>query len=177
MRLFIALELPVDVRAELASWAAQAAPPDVRRVPADNLHVTLAFLGTRSGDEAAAARALLPVVARPLEELRTAGTLWLPARRPAVLSLALEAGDRLAGLHEDLVAALVSAIGFVPERRRFRPHVTLGRVARGARIDTRRTLEPSAPQLRFHARGLVLYRSRTSSDGALYERLGGAELR
>ena len=177
MRLFIALDLPAATRAELAAWADRAAPPAVRRVPAENLHVTLAFLGSRSGDEAAAARALLPALARPLGELRVTGALWLPPRRPGVLSVALAADETLAALHDELVAALAEAIGFVPERRRFRPHVTVGRVARDARIDTRPALQPPAPQLTFPARAVVLYRSRTSPQGARYERLGGADLR
>jgi len=177
MRLFIALDLPASAREELSAWAAQAAPPEVRRVPAENLHVTLAFLGSRSGDEAAAARGLLPALARPLGELRTAAALWLPPRRPGVLSVALVADASLAALHGELVAALADAIGFAPERRGFRPHVTVGRVARDVRIDTRHALAPPAPQLSFPARSLVLYRSRTAPDGARYERLGGAELR
>ncbi len=177
MRLFIALDLPAAVRAELSEWTERAAPPAVRRVPAENLHVTLAFLGTRGGGEAAAVRALLPALARPLDELSTAGALWLPPRRPGVLSVALEAGAALAALQAELVAALAAAIGFAPEQRRFRPHVTVGRVARGTRIDTREALDPPAPQRRFRAQSMVLYRSRTTPEGARYERLGGVELR
>ena len=176
MRLFIALDLPPEVRMALSAWAAQAAPPEVRRVPADNLHITLAFLGARSGAESTAAGALLPALARPLEDLRTAGAMWLPPRRPGVLSVALESGDALAALHAELVEALVAAIGFAPERRRFRPHVTVGRVARGTRIDMRHALAPSAPVLRFGPRSLTLYRSRTSPEGARYERLTGVDL-
>lgn len=177
MRLFIALDLPADVRAQLFAWTGQAAPPEVRRVPAENLHVTLAFLGARSDGEAAAARAVLPALARPLEELRTAGALWLPLRRPGVLSVALETGAALGALQAELVAALAAAIGFAPEGRGFRPHVTVGRVRRGARIDTREALDPPVPQLRFGARSMILYRSRTTPEGARYERLGGVELR
>ncbi|MBW3608095.1 MAG: RNA 2',3'-cyclic phosphodiesterase [Actinobacteria bacterium] len=177
MRLFIALDLPVDVRTALAVWAARAAPPEVRRVPAENLHVTLAFLGTRTSDEAAVAGALLPALARPLEEVRTAGALWLPPRRPGVLSVALESGPALADVQAQLVAALASAILFEPERRRFRPHVTVGRVPRGTRIDTRRELDPPAPALSFQAPAIALYRSHTAPDRARYDRLTGVELR
>ena len=177
MRLFVALDLPADVRAALSAWADEAAPPAVRRVPAANLHVTLAFLGSRSSEEAAAAGALLSALARPLEELCTAGALWLPPRRPGVLTVALGSDEALAGLQAELVAALTAAIGFQPERRRFRPHVTVGRVARGTRINTRRELAPAAPALRFRPRTLTLYRSRTGPQGARYEPLAGAELR
>lgn len=176
MRLFVALDLPGHVRSALAEWAARAAPPEARRLPAEDLHVTLAFLGTRTSDEAAAAGALLPALARPLEELRTAGALWLPPRRPRVLSVALESGAALASLQAELVAALVSAIGFAPERRRFRPHVTVARVARVTRIDSRAELDPPAPAFGFHAPALTLYRSRTSAERAHYERLSGVAL-
>ncbi|HEV2777607.1 MAG TPA: RNA 2',3'-cyclic phosphodiesterase [Solirubrobacteraceae bacterium] len=177
MRLFVALDLPMVVRAELSAWAQQAARPEVRRVPAENLHVTLAFLGARGSDEAAAVRALLPALARPLPGLCTAGALWLPPRRPGVLTVALEADETLTALQAELVAGLTSAIGFEPERRRFRAHVTVGRVARGTRIDTRVAIDPPAPTLRFQARMLTLYRSRTTPQGAHYERLSGVELR
>jgi len=176
MRLFIALDLPGDVRAALAAWVERAAPAAVRRVPVDNLHVTLAFLGERSSDDATAAAALLPGLARPLPELASAGALWLPPRRPGVLTVALEAGEALAALQADLVADLESAIGFEAERRRFRPHVTVGRVPRGTRIDTRDSLEPPAPELRFRARALTLYRSHTGRQGARYEPLSAVEL-
>ncbi|MDP1848349.1 MAG: RNA 2',3'-cyclic phosphodiesterase [Solirubrobacteraceae bacterium] len=176
MRLFIALDLPVDVRTALAAWVEQAAPAEVRRVPVDNLHVTLAFLGARNSDEAAAAGALLPALARPLPQLRSAGALWLPLRRPGVLTVALEPDAALAALQAELVAGLSSAIGFAAERRRFRPHVTVGRVARGTRIDTRSALQPPAPDLRFAAHSLTLYRSHTGPQGARYIRMGGVEL-
>jgi 2'-5' RNA ligase len=179
MRLFVALDLPADVRAGLAAWANAAAPIAVRRVPEANLHVTLAFLGSRSAQESAAVAPLLAAVAAgcPLGTLATAGALWLPSRRPGVLTVALGPDERLAVLRAALVVGLRGAIGFEPERRAFRPHVTVGRVPRGTRIDTRRALDPPAPELLFQARGLLLYRSRTSPDGARYERLGGIALR
>ena len=177
MRLFVALDLPMVVRAELSEWAQQVAPPEVRRVPAENLHVTLAFLGNRSRKEAAAVGALLPELARPLAELRVRGALWLPPRRPGVLTVALEADETLTALQAELVDRLAAAIGFAAERRRFRPHVTVGRVARGTRIDTRHALDPPAPALCFQARMLTLDRSRTTPEGARYERLTGVELR
>ena len=138
--------------------------------------VTLAFLGNRSREEATAVGTLLAQLARPLAELRVRGALWLPPRRPSVLSVALEADETLMALQAELVDGLVGAIGFAGERRRFRPHVTVGRVARGTRIDTRHALDPPAPDLRFAARGLTLYRSRTTPEGARYGRISGVEL-
>lgn len=171
MRLFVALDLPAQVRRRLAAWADAAAPPAVRRVAPDNLHVTLAFLGTRDEDEAAAAGQAIARCGRRLEALHVGQALWLPPRRPGVLTVALHPDDRLCELQADVVAALERAIGFEPEARPFRPHVTVGRVARGTRIDTRRALEPPAPSMAFEPPALTLYRSHTGAGGARYEPL------
>lgn len=171
MRLFVALELPDAARTALAAWAQAAAPPAARRVPAGDLHVTLAFLGSRSEDHARAAGELLDTVARRPGELRTAGALWLPPRRPGVLAVALRAPAALVELQLELVAALAEQIGHAPERRPFRAHATVARLRRGARVDSRRRLDPPVPELAFAPPALTLYRSRTGPDGARYEPL------
>ena len=49
--------------------------------------------------------------------------------------------------------------------------MTVGRVARGTRIDARRALDPPAPSLSFVPTALTLYRSHTGPGGARYEPL------
>lgn len=171
MRLFVALSLPAEVRTALAAWAAAVpASGAMRRVPAENLHVTLAFLGARSPGDAEAVTALLGGLARPLGPLTVDGPLWLPPRRPGVLAVALGAGPALAELHADLVEALAGAIGFEPEGRALRPHVTVARARREARLRAVE-LEPPPPAVRFEPEALVLYRSHTGAGGARYEAL------
>jgi 2'-5' RNA ligase len=176
MRLFVALDLSAPVRAALAAWADAAAPAIVRRVPADNLHLTLAFLGSRSAGEATAVGAGLAELARPLDALRATGALWLPRRRPGVLCVGLRDDGDLAALQADLTAQLQAAIGWEAERRRFRPHVTVGRVPRGTRIDTRSALTSPVPPLAAAATALTLYCSHTGPDGARYEPLASVAL-
>ena len=177
MRLFVALDLPADARAALAAWCEAAAPAGVRRVPADNLHVTLAFLGSRSQEEAAAAGALLAGVVGPLGGscgppgrcgCRRAGPACCPSR-----SLRTTRWPRCRPISSRGSSA---AIAFEPERRRFRPHVTVGRVARGTPIDARQALAPDVPPLAFAAPAVTLYRSHTGAGGARYEPLVRAEL-
>ncbi|MDX6681904.1 MAG: 2,3-cyclic 3-phosphodiesterase [Solirubrobacteraceae bacterium] len=186
LRLFVALDLPPEVRAELARWCARVAPAGVRHVPAQNLHVTLAFLGSRGEHEAAAVAGLLADVAAacPLGTLATAGALWLPPRRPGVLTVAIAASAEraqqqrdpadggLALLRTALVDALRTAIGFEPERRAFRPHVTVGRVGRGAHVAAG-ALDPP-PVLAFTPQTLTLYRSLGGPGGARYTALARA---
>lgn len=175
LRLFVALDLPADVRADLAAWCGRVAPDGVRRVPADHLHLTLAFLGSRSQDDADAVASLLPGVAAPPGSLRTAGALWLPPRRPDVLTVAIAGGDRLDALRAGLVAALREAIGFEPEARAFRPHVTVGRIPRDTRLRRPQELQVPPPTT-FAAQALTLYRSHTQRGGARYEALASVAL-
>ena len=170
MRLFVALALPAPARARLAAWAADAAPAAMRRVPAENLHVTIAFLGSRPDDDTPALARVLAEVARPVGPLAVDGALWLPPRRPGVLSVALRAGPALGELHADLVAGLGRAIGFQPERRALRPHVTVAR-ARGRERLRAVALDHEPPALEFEADALVLYRSHTGAGGSRYEPL------
>jgi 2'-5' RNA ligase len=169
MRLFVGLELPAAARTALAAWGDAAAPPSMRRTPAENLHVTLAFLGARSAQDATAVGALLAEVSRAIGQLVVDGALWLPVRRPGVLAVSLTAGPALAQLHADLVTGLEGAIGVAPERRALRPHVTVARARRGERL--RATELPPTPALQFEPSGLVLYRSHTGAGGARYEPL------
>jgi len=171
LRLFVALDVPPAVRAELAAWCDRVAPPEVRRVPVANVHLTLAFLGSRCAADADAVAALLPSVAaaHPVGSLSTSGALWLPPRRPGVLTVSLQAGDDLLTLQSALVAALAEAIRFAPEQRAFRAHITVGRVARTARLRTR-PLDPP-PGLTFCADAVTLYRSHTGPGGSRYEPL------
>jgi 2'-5' RNA ligase len=168
MRLFVGLDLPVPTRAALASWADAAAPPELRRVPAAHLHITLVFLGERTAAEAVAVGTMLK--RRRLGPLHTAGTLWLPPRRPGVLAVGLRKQPALTALQRELTAALGQAIGLAPERHPFRPHVTVARVPRGVRVDrTVRALHHPCPLFSFQAPTLTLYHSWTSEGALRYD--------
>ena len=134
LRLFVALDLPDPVRAELASYREAVADAEVwRPVDAAAFHITLAFLGHRPDEDAAAVAALLPA-GGAAPGLRLAGALLLPPRRARVLTVAVEDVDgALAPLQAAVGDRLAAAGLFVPEKRPFRPHVTLARLRSGAR--------------------------------------------
>ena len=170
LRLFVGLELPAAVCAALCAWCDRVAPAAVRRVPAENLHLTLAFLGMRPAEEVSVVGSLLAGLAaeHPPGELGTAGALWLPQRRrPGVLTVALSDEVGLVALHGAVVVGLAGAIGFEPEARPLLAHVTVGRIARGA---LRRAVElDPPPALSFRAESLTLYRSHIGAAGVRYE--------
>jgi RNA 2',3'-cyclic 3'-phosphodiesterase len=176
VRLFVALDLPGEVRASLGGWALQSVGADerLRLVAEEKLHATLVFLGERPDADAAAAAiaaALDPVPAAP--QLRTNGALWLSPRRPHVLTVALEdASEGLASIHAAVLEALVRDVGHEAERRAFRPHITVARV-RG-RLRPFEVAEP--PAVSFHPAAVTLYRSVLGRAPASYESMASVPL-
>jgi 2'-5' RNA ligase len=177
-RLFAALELPAPVRAALGEFGRVAADDDfaLRAVRDDALHVTLAFLGHRPLDDIEpASEAVRGAVDGPVPALSLGAPLWLAPRRPHVLTVEVVDGDgALFALQERLVAALADAVEYEPERRRFRPHVTVARVRHGAR--PRRGGLPDGPRAEFAGEAVVLYRSWLGGGPARYEALERAAL-
>jgi RNA 2',3'-cyclic 3'-phosphodiesterase len=175
-RLFVALEIDHDTRAELAQWRdAQAACEGLRPVPEESMHVTLCFLGWRGEDEIDRIGALVSACARRLPVLALGEGAWLPdRRRPRVLVADLvDPEGAVAELQADLSAALARAAGYEPERRRFRPHITVARVPTGWHGPA--DLDP-APARDVTPSGVTLFRSRLSRGGARYEAQMRAEL-
>lgn len=163
-RLFVALDLPEEVRRALAAWGAEAGEASggtLRAVPPQNLHLTLAFLGAREEAEVPTIGAIVAAAAGATPHLSLGAPLWLPPRRPGVLTV--EVDDHtgaLSTLHASLIADLHAGAAFMPETRPFRPHITVGRVPRGHRIRPQDTDLSSPPSATFPATALTLYRSR-----------------
>jgi RNA 2',3'-cyclic 3'-phosphodiesterase len=171
-RLFAALDLPAPARDALGAFGRAAADDDfaLRAVRDDGLHVTLAFLGHRSLDDIDPAREAVRAVAAPVPDLALGEVLWLSPRRPHVLTVeVVDPAGALVALQARVVEALAEAVGFEPERRRFRPHVTVARVRHGA-APRRRGL-PEAPSASFAGEALTLYRSWLGRGPARYEPL------
>ena len=89
LRLFVALDLPDDVRDALAALGAAADQAVWRPVAPEALHVTLAFLGSRPPEDVAA---IAPIVAaeHAAPPLALGDVLLLPPRRARVLTVALD---------------------------------------------------------------------------------------
>jgi 2'-5' RNA ligase len=193
-RLFVAVDPPLRVREELADWARRAAvemrsrggqSAGLRVLAASSLHLTLCFLGSRPVGEIDVLAAAIGDCDEHGCELSVGAPLWLPTRRPRALAVEIHDRDgELAGVHARVSTALASVSGWRPERRRFRPHITLIRIGRGAfgagrAGSTRARGEqplPATPWLSCAPEAIVLYRSWLSSDGASYEALARSEL-
>jgi 2'-5' RNA ligase len=168
LRLFCALRLPESTLDLLEEW--QAEHLRERIVPRANLHLTLAFLGSRPADElgtiaaalrAAAARAAQPVFrAVRYRETRSVGMLVLDDEDGRATQFAGDLHGRLerAGLYQS-------------EARPWLPHLTV------LRFRARPRLRPPVPDLGvFGPSDAAVYHSALSPDGAQYSVLETAPL-
>jgi len=184
MRLFLAIELSRDVLTaasaatdRLGKEVARAAPrATLRWIPAENLHITLWFLGEIRDPILDALQAAITGINVPPFELRIAGAgAFPPSGDPRVLWFGVPAGrDQLVAIYEHLRSRL-APLGFEPERRAYSPHLTVARVKDVPRTEARAVRSiladshVDAGSCRVDA--VTLFRSRTSPQGAQYERL------
>ncbi len=171
VRAFFAFEPAEAAKSALrALVAALRARPDgeaVRWARPEGYHVTLRFLGNvPAGEVPALAQAVADAVGdSPAFEVTIGAPRAFPsAREPRVVVVELAPEAPLAALAERIEAAVIGA-GIAPERRRFRAHLTLGRV-RSRRL-------PALDACPFETgpcevRDLVLFRSDLARDGSRY---------
>ncbi len=189
MRIFVA----VDPDAAVRSAAARAARAVARRldgggrepirwVAPERLHVTLRFLGEVTEADVGAVRAVLRA---PFETsaftVRVSGPgCFPPSGAPRVVWLGVgEGGDGMAAARSELDRRLAS-VGFAPETRPFRAHITLGRMKRWparSRRDVDRALLAVGPEgAGWLVDRLTLYESRRLQYGARYRVLESTPL-
>ena len=184
VRLFVALDLPGELREGIAEWGREAlADPALRPVAKESLHVTLAFLGHRDESEVEEIASIVEENAGPAPWVELLDAEQRPPRGRArmfalpVLSPGTEALQ--AGVEEGLVAGGF----FKPEKRPFWPHVTVARVrqeGRGARRPAVVSVPPGKlPKGLLEARicrRMTLYRSELKPTGARYVPVAQVEL-
>jgi 2'-5' RNA ligase len=164
LRLFCALRLPPATVDALAAWQPNVGSDRrVRAVARENLHVTLAFLGSRpSGDATSVARELrAAALAAERASFRVIG--YRETRSVGMLVLR-DDGGRAAALARDLHARLERAGVYRPEAREWLPHLTV------VRFRERPRLRPELPELGpFSPSDAALYSSVLRPTGAQYE--------
>jgi RNA 2',3'-cyclic 3'-phosphodiesterase len=181
VRLFVALDLPDDVRRALGELIARLKPicRAAKWARPEGMHVTLKFIGHAIADgdteELDAARAALAAVysSEPVA-IRYRGVGFFPdARRPRVLWCGVEASANLAQLASDIELAL-EPLGIPRESHAFVPHLTLARFKSPDGVDAlvRSTAEfaerdfGSARETEFH-----LFESKLKPGGAEYTKI------
>jgi 2'-5' RNA ligase len=186
-RLFVALDLPDEVRDGIVTWQRETlTDAALRVVRPESLHMTLVFLGYQPekaiDDVSAAALAPARGIAAPQIRLLPK-PVGKPKGRPRLFAIEAEAPDVVelqAGVSDSLEAA-----GFYkPEKRPFWPHLTVARVKpekrgskRPARLEGPPEPLPGEREQMFGSVRLRLYRSHLRPQGAEYESLAELEFK
>ncbi len=190
LRLFVAIELPDEVRRALEETMAALRPalPDgpLRWVRPEGIHVTLRFLGATPAARVDAIRAALgdAVIGVASFSLRPGGVGSFGGRRNVRVVWVGVEGDTealaaLAGRIEDAMEPL----GFARERRAFNAHLTLARVRDDASpVERERIFDALAAfsavaMPSFRAAEVSLMRSTLGPGGAKYDALARFALR
>jgi len=193
MRLFVALDIPDEIRSKIRTFleGVRGFAPEVRWVAAESLHVTLKFIGEQPDDKLAAIKQALSGVTGEGMDVNFRCTGFFPTAKSArVFWIGIEADERLARLAGAVDAAL-EPLGIERERRAFSPHLTLARAGSGRpqrmkedranpafrRLQERLAQMPSPEFGTMTAREFSLYLSTLSPKGAQYTKLERFALR
>ncbi|MDD2273011.1 MAG: RNA 2',3'-cyclic phosphodiesterase [Desulfuromonadaceae bacterium] len=168
MRLFIAIEIPDDLKKMIGRLRVEI--PGTRWVQAEQIHLTLAFLGEVDEPTFELLNEELGRVKVPEFRLCFSGVGGFPDRhRPRVLWVGLEPQPRLQALAA-MVRETVRACGIQQEERPFSPHVTLARLklphSRQADAFLDQPHKQKLPP--FLVQEFTLFQSRLTAQGAVH---------
>jgi len=147
---------------------------DIRWVPENNRHLTLAFLGDRPESDI---NSLLRVFDETYQH-RSRFQYCLPAltRFPNAAGRILALTGQPAGPLEDLCQAtrkLLDKNRIDFDQKRFRPHITLARIRKARQV---KTAFDQQTEICLDIASVVLYQSTLNSTGSIYSRLKETKL-
>ncbi|MBL8173694.1 MAG: RNA 2',3'-cyclic phosphodiesterase [Bryobacterales bacterium] len=183
MRLFVGLDLPEDVKANLGNLVQRLRPlAPLRWSAVANLHITTKFIGEWPEDR-------LPAMKQALDSIHgiapfsisIRGLGWFPnPHRPRVFWAAVRAPEALAQLAAATGEA-TSSLGVPQETRPFAPHLTLARMPDSSPdlSALRRAIASldSDDFGQYHATTFHLYLSKMGPGGSVYTKLASYSLK
>ena len=173
MRLFLAVNLPSDLRERIYADAAplRAIAPAVTWVRVEHLHMTVKFLGEVDGSRVDGLLSALRtgLAAHDPFSLGFSGLGAFPDfRRPRVVWIGVRNDRAIAAVASD-IEGICESLGFARDERAFNAHLTLGRVKRELAPGQVRALEGEATSLvgmyDVDVRSIELVKSELGSHG------------
>jgi 2'-5' RNA ligase len=138
MRAFIAVNLPDEVKKEIAEATASLKKIDsgIKWVEPQNLHLTLKFLGWVEDMRLPEVVEITGKLTSPSFKLKLAGVGCFPeGKSPRVLWVDIKEGAAELKALADRLEEDFSSAGFRAEEREFSPHLTIGRIKDKRGID------------------------------------------
>jgi len=172
MRLFIAIDLPEEVKRDLWYLALdlEHQAEQARVVPPENYHLTLLFIGeTKRVNEVRETFGLLRLPEGPVE-LVLEGIGSFKQQQARTWWVGVRVTDVLTTIYSDL-ADLYKAAGFAIEARSFKPHVTIARKVKAAQ-----PIALAAPEHSVRAKRISLMKSTPQVGRMVYTEIDSLEL-
>jgi len=178
MRLFIAIELPDNLKEEIASIQSKlkSSSADVKWVDCNNIHLTLKFLGNADCDKISKLNTLLDKTAASYKKFES-DIFRLGAfpkiEYPRVIWIGINKNCSLIEEIEDKIDEGCFRIGFKREERSFSAHLTIGRVRSGKNKQALKQslISQEISSRIFTVEKLVLFKSTLTPKGPVYTAL------
>lgn len=168
-RLFIAIDLPEEVKQKLGNLRKELAFPQAKWVKKENLHLTLKFLGQVEEEKIHLVSSGLKKALKDFScfALQTSELGAFPdPKRARVLWIDLEKGREETRNLFRLMDNQLLDLGFEKETREFEPHITLARFKKPAPL---LNLPSVGFSCYFIAREVVLFESILKPEGPVYK--------
>ena len=188
IRSFIAIELPDEIKWELGQLEARLKAGEqrwVKWVDPASIHLTLKFLGNIDIDRTVEITKAMEEAAQEVTpfqlEVKNLG-VFPNLKRVQVAWVGVNGEmDKLSRLQQRVDSNLAH-LGFPPESRPFKPHLTLARLRDQASLDERQRFGQLIADARFEAGAIKvdaisLMRSQLAREGAIHSRISSVGLR
>ena len=180
IRSFLAFELPEDIKAIVSRVSAEmkGSPLDIRWVKIDNIHLTVIFLGKISTEHAVDIGTIAGDVCNDFEpfSISLKGTgIFSSKRNPRVLWIGLDSDMKRMSHFKDTLQKNLKPFGIKAGKRKFNPHLALGRFRKGAKssvnLDALLQKHKDLTSPVCSLRELALFKSDLKPGGAIYTKL------
>ena len=189
IRSFIAIELPDKIKQELTQLEGQLKSDKqtfVKWADPYSIHLTLKFLGnidiSRTGTITTAIEDATKGISPFHLEVRDLG-VFPNLRRAQVAWVGLSGDIAKLGQLQQHIESNLAQLGFSPESRPFKPHLTLARLRNQATLDERQRFgqliagHTSKTEYTFKVDAVSLMRSQLTREGAIYSRISSVGLK
>ena len=177
-RLFIAAKVHIEPALEkyISSLQELFADSIIKWVKTDNLHMTLKFLGKTSIDKVEKIKMELSEIVKnnqPFDMKIQGSGVFKDFFRPTILWVGVRDHDIFDKLKND-IENVMAEIGFDIDHRRFKPHMTIGRIKKIINRDEFEKFVRGYEHMLFqmiHIEEIILYESILKAEGPAYVEL------
>ena len=179
MRCFIAIELNKEIQSALLKAIKILKEKDdkVRWAKPSGIHLTLKFLGKIKSEFIPKIESVLKKTAKnhaPFSLcIKGIGTFPLRSQKPRIIWAGIKENESLVSFQEELDKNLIE-LGFTGEKRKFQPHLTLGRIKSYLHINNLLSKIPNYQEFEFGKKEvskIILYESILNPSGVKYRKI------